>query len=77
MPLRALGARVGLPEADAAEIGVAILAQLEAFRQLVELLGVATAHDHVLGDQRTLQLLEDSDDFATSFLVDTVSLTSR
>src|SRR5581483_1392084 len=56
LPFRSTRARVSLPQPNAAKKRVTIVAQLDALRQLVQLLGIATTQHNVVGNERLLQL---------------------
>src|SRR5215211_2514394 len=55
--------RIGLPEANAAEKSVSIVAQLDAMRQSTQFLRAAAAEDHVIGNKRFLQQHDSTKDF--------------
>src|SRR5439155_9130320 len=61
-PLWAAGARVILPDALAAEIGVAIVTKFDAGRQLLEQFRVAAAEHDVVDDKSALQLSKNAPD---------------
>src|SRR6266403_530171 len=68
VPLRATGLGVGFPHAHDAEVGIAVVAELDAGGQGLELFGVAAAENNVIGDEREFKLFQAKEDVAHPFL---------
>src|SRR6266849_6894814 len=60
-------ARIGFPKAHTTEKRIFVFSALDALRQFIEAVHVATAEDYVIGNEGLLQLGDREDDFAFPF----------